>query len=256
MLKNEIIINESYSGLNPVQFGQEECAPGHSFGPAVRDHWLLHYVVSGCGMFERGGKLHTVNAGDIFVIEPYTETYYEADAKNPWHYIWIGFTADGKLPNEFYQPIISCSGVGNIFAQMLECSGLERGKSAYLSGCLWQLVSTILESGEQKADYIEKALNCMRAEYANDISVNEIARRLNLDRSYFTVLFRSKVGVPPGQYLLNLRLEKAEELMTKHGETPTSAALSCGFPDIYHFSKAFKKKYGLSPRAYSKSAIK
>ncbi len=253
MLIREIVINEKYPGLNPVQFGYEECVPSHSFGPCVRSHWLLHYVVSGCGIFEREGKIHTVNPGEIFVIPPYLETYYEADAKKPWHYIWIGFTTDKDLPEEFSKPIISMSGLGSVFTDMMNCHDMERGKSAYLCACLWRLISTILESSKSKADYVEKALNCMQAEYANDISVNDIAQRLNLDRSYFSVLFRSKIGVPPGQYLMNLRLEKAAELMLTHRESPTAAALSCGYPDIYHFSKAFKKKFGCSPRAYCKS---
>ena len=90
----------------------------------------------------------------------------------------------------------------------------------------------------------------MKNEYMNPLNISEIASRFGLDRSYFSNLFKAEMGISPGKYLANLRLLTAAELLIKHGTTPSVAALSCGFTDIYHFSKAFKKQYGLSPRAY------
>ncbi|MBR4072799.1 MAG: AraC family transcriptional regulator [Clostridia bacterium] len=252
MERSEIVINEEYGGFNPVQFGSENCRPEWSYGPNIRGHWLLHYVISGFGTFEREGQSYKVSPGEIFVIPPYTETFYKADKEKPWHYIWIGFTTNLYLPEDFKKPVIKISGAGDVFADMLNCHNMEMGKSAFLSGCIWKLFSLFLESGTKKNDYIEKALSCIHTEYMKDISVSTIAKRLNLERSYFTVLFKERLGVPPGQYLQNIRLEKAAELMTDYGESPTSAATACGYSDIYHFSKAFKKKFGVSPRNYIK----
>jgi len=251
----EIIINEGYKDINPVSFGSEKCRKCWFYGPAVREYWLLHYVVSGFGTFERDGNTYKIEPGDFFVIPPFLETYYEADKEKPWHYIWIGFTTEQKLPEPFFNPVVKCAGAGEIFADMLTCQNMDSGKSAFLASCIWRLISLLLETKTEKTDYIEKALNCIHSEYMNDIDITAIAHRLNLDRSYFTVLFSKKVGIPPGQYLLNVRLEKASELMLLHNESPTSAATSCGFADIYHFSKAFKKKYGLSPRQYKSSKL-
>ncbi len=250
---NEIVINYQYGGFNPMQFGFEDCAPCHSYGPAVRPYWLLHYVVSGKGIFRREEQLHTVGAGEFFVIPPYLETYYEADAVNPWQYIWIGFTAEGALPAVFNQPVIHCAGAGRVFEEMKRCRELENGRSAFLAARLWELASVLQEQGKSRVDYVEKALNCMQAEYMKNLSVQDIADRLNLDRSYFSGLFREKMGVPPGQYLQALRLEKAAELMVLYGESPSMAGASVGYPDLYHFSKVFKKHFGLSPRGYLKS---
>lgn len=66
------------------------CA-GHSFGPAVREYFLLHYVVRGKGIFRRGKREYTLQAGEIFVIRPGEVTYYEADMRDPWEYMWAGF---------------------------------------------------------------------------------------------------------------------------------------------------------------------
>ena len=249
----EIIINNNYKGVNPVQFGHADCPPEWSFGPAVRDHWLLHYVVSGTGYFERDGKKHKVKQGEFFVIPPYLETYYIADKNDPWHYIWIGFTTEMDLPEIFCKPIVRMSGAGEVFKEMLLCRNMENGKSAFLTAQLWKLMSLALETGDYEPDHIEKAISFMNSEYMNGISVSDIAKQLSLDRSYFTTLFTRKIGVSPGQYLLDLRLTKAANLMTLYGESPTTASFSVGYSDIYHFSKAFKKKYGCSPRAYKKS---
>jgi len=244
-----------YGGMNPVQLGYEDCEPSHSFGPAVREYWLLHYVASGCGIFKRDGQVHQIKAGDMFVIPPYAETYYEADAKKPWTYIWVGFTAQHELPDVFQRPVIRQSGLGKIFEDMRACAGFGNGKSAYLSGCLWLLTAHMLESAAKREDYCDMAISIMHSEYAYGIGVSQIAARLGLDRSYFSTMFTKKQGISPVKYLLNLRMHRAAELMTAHGESPTTAALSVGYADISHFSKVFKQYYGVSPREYKKKFI-
>lgn len=256
MNHSEIIIDCHYGGLNPVQFGYETCQPAHSFGPAVRTHWLLHYVASGFGKFTREGVTYRVGSGQIFVIPPFLETYYEADRERPWQYMWIGFTTEEKLPEVFSQPVIACPGVGDVFNEMMSCSSMENGRSAFLSGCLWKLVAVLLEKGKPKADYIDKALNCMHSEYSRGITIREIADRLGLDRSYFSTAFSKRIGVSPSEYLINLRLAKAAELMRIYKERPSTAAISVGYDDPYHFSKIFKKRFGMSPREYIRSYVK
>ncbi len=252
MTKSEIVINKNYAGLNPVQFGYEKCEPKHSFGPAVRTHWLLHYIVSGNGYFTRDQKTYTVSDGEIFVIPPLEETYYEADSITPWHYIWIGFEAEA-LPFSLDTAVIHCSGAGRIFNDMLHCSTFENGRSAFLSGKLWELFGLFLEQSDApKSGYVEKAVNRMNSEYMNSISIADIAKQLNIDRSYFSAIFKKSTGLPPQLYLNKLRLERAAELMVKYGQTPSTAAMSSGYSDIYNFSKMFKRHFGLSPREYVK----
>ena len=127
---------------------------------------------------------------------------------------------------------------------------MQNGKSAFLASRIWELLALILEEGKKDSDYIEKALHCMRAEYMTELTVAGLAERLNLDRCYFSTLFTKQVGTSPSQYLMNLRLEKALELMLQHNQSPSVAAASVGYTDIYNFSKMFKKKYGCSPRQY------
>lgn len=74
--------------------GKENCEPGHSFGPAVRPHYLLHVVLDGKGFYRKNGVTYSLHKGDAFLIPPMESTYYEADQEDPWTYAWVGF--DGK----------------------------------------------------------------------------------------------------------------------------------------------------------------
>ena len=90
-MKDTLLDNLHMADINPRICGVEACAPGHSFGPAVREYFLLHYVVRGKGIFRRGKREYTLQAGEIFVIRPGEVTYYEADMRDPWEYMWAGF---------------------------------------------------------------------------------------------------------------------------------------------------------------------
>lgn len=161
MIKSEIVIDQHYKDFSPMQFGSETCDPGHFFGPSVRTHWLLHYVVYGFGRFERDSISYPVKPGDIFVIPPYEKTYYEADQKKPWRYIWIGFTTDQSVPEQLLKPIIHCPSAGKIFEEMLQCEKMGNGRTAFLCAKLWEFFSILLDNAKSDTDYVQKAINCI-----------------------------------------------------------------------------------------------
>ena len=80
-----------------------------------------------------------------------------------------------------------------------------------------------------------------------DVSISGLAARLGLNRSYFSTLFHQRTGLSPQQYLLRCRMEHARELLCSHAFTPGEAALAVGYPDIFAFSRMFKRYYGVSP---------
>lgn len=249
----DIIINKDYSGYNPVVFGHQECPASWSYGPAVRPYWLLHYVHDGKGIFIRDNKTHTVQKGEIFVIPPFVETYYEADKKDPWKYTWIGFDADEKSEKVFDEPVIRRPGTNKIFDDMKRCFEMENGKGAFLSSKIWELIALLMESDKSTTSHIDKAISMMQSEYSSGITVAEIAKQLNLDRCYFSALFKKETGISPIDYLTELKLRKAAELISIYGKSPTTAAISVGYADYCHFSKAFKKIFGCAPRKYSET---
>ncbi len=88
-----LLVNRKFSDINPLLVGTEKCAAGHTYGPAVREYYLIHYVTSGKGTFQADGKEYRLTSGDMFLIRPQQVTTYLADQKEPWSYIWVGFTS-------------------------------------------------------------------------------------------------------------------------------------------------------------------
>ncbi|MGX7327823.1 AraC family ligand binding domain-containing protein [Enterococcus bulliens] len=64
----------------------------HSFGPAVRDLYILHLVLDGEGMYTVKNKQYSLKKGDFFLIRPYDTTFYSSSIKDPWSYIWLAFS--------------------------------------------------------------------------------------------------------------------------------------------------------------------
>lgn len=251
LLSPIFLVNHHWNDINPVDCGWEKCDPSHAFGPTARFYWLLHYVVQGNGVFSVGDKQYPVRPGQIFVIRPFEVTFYEADSQTPWEYIWIGFTAGIDLPeclNREY--VVNASRCGSIFSSMLEAEEMEDGRELYLCGKIYQLLARLTEKQQGEEDYVERAKTYLESNYMREISIVELAEQMNLNRSYFSTLFRRKTGRSPQQYLTDYRMEKACELMVDHGCAPGEAALSTGYPDIFSFSRMFKRKFGVSPREY------
>jgi AraC-like DNA-binding protein len=82
------------------------------------------------------------------------------------------------------------------------------------------------------------------------LTVAQMARRANLSPSRFGVVFRQQFGLSPHQYLLRLRIQHAQSLLTTTDLPLREIAQACGFADVHHFSKAFKRIVGVSPGAY------
>ena len=83
-----------HDGLKPVSSGEEKCTPGHYWGAGARGSYIIHFVLSGTGVFYCGTGKYTLTKGQAFVIFPNTVVKYQADMKDPWHYAWVVFSGD------------------------------------------------------------------------------------------------------------------------------------------------------------------
>jgi AraC-like DNA-binding protein len=103
----------------------------------------------------------------------------------------------------------------------------------------------LLQVGREKI-WVRKIREYLDANACRNISVRELVNLTGLNRMYLTRVFTEEVGMPPHAYLLGFRLHQARALLLK-GEAITEVALATGFTDQAHFSRHFKKYFGLTP---------
>ncbi len=261
----------NHTDLNMYQCGTEVCNRNHSFGPAVRDHFLIHFILSGKGIFQVGDKTYHLREGQGFLICPDIVTYYQADAEDPWHYSWVGFhglKAEQYLKNAkltAYNPIFAYSKdrfIKDCFDQMLETKALVKGREIRLLGLLYLFLSQLIEaapgeaaldiSTNRKEQYVKQVCAYIEMNYSRKISVQEIAHHVGLDRSYLGTLFKEHLNASIQDYLIHFRVNRACELMNNEVLSIGDISRSVGYEDPLLFSKIFKKVKGSPPRHYRK----
>lgn len=244
--RESLLINRHFADLNPIVHGRENCVSGHTYGPAVRNYTLIHYIVSGCGTYTVGGKSYTVSAGDAFRILPGELTVYSADRDDPWEYRWIGF--DGALSERFAElpPVFHvpehATGVFFFDAE----TGV--GSEYLLAAELFRLYAALFASGSGRhSHYVRRVKDYVHAMYMQEVRVERIAEQMNLDRRYLSRIFKEKTGKSVQEYLISVRIEEAKRCLER-GATVSEAAHLCGYEDVCNFSKIFKSRVGVSPR--------
>lgn len=250
-----LITNIKLDNINPVSCGQHRCKSSHVFGPAIRDYYLLHYIVSGEGYFYSHNKEYKLSHGNIFIIRPNEATTYRASSENPWFYRWIGFTSGLDLSAVFSEDTIYAPECDYLFRLMVGVDNVNASKEYYICAKIFELVSLLSYKNEpvnKSHKYVEMAKNYIETNYnSSDISIAEIADNLNLDRSYFSTLFKKHTGKSPQDYLLDFRLNKAAELLVVSALKSGEVGKACGYTDQFNFSKMFKRKFGISPSQYA-----
>ena len=245
-MRNDVIVNRNFADLNPLLLGSEDCRPSHSFGPAVRKYTLLHFVKSGKGMVYKQDASYSVGAGQAFLILPDEVVTYTADAEDPWSYQWIGF--DGRLA-EAFSHLPTVFRLSSTYIQaMLDTNGRDL-REYRIAAILFEMYASLFSEKKAAHDYVRRVKDYIRAVYMQEISVEEIAKSMNLNRRYLSRFFKEKTGMTVQDYLIHVRMEEAKRLLLQ-GKSVNEASVLCGYRDPFHFSKMFKRLFGISPGAW------
>jgi len=250
--------------------GHSECAPSHSYGPAVRANYCIHIILAGKGCFHVNSKTYQLKSGQGFLIAPGVQTYYQADQADPWTYVWIGFNGSKceEYLNEFgikeNTPTFKTtygSELKDIIFQLLLHNEAGIYHDFFHQSLLYQFFAWLakdlyvdlpIATNERRSYYVQKAVEYIQNNYDCDINISGIAKYLCINRSYLSTLFKSELGMSPLEYLSAFRMNLGADLLQTTDLSINSVAASCGYKDPLVFSKTFKQRNGITPRQFRK----
>lgn len=256
--------------------GYEDLEPSYSYGPSVRNNYVLHYITHGTGTFYYNHENFALEAGDLFLLKPNEMTYYVANSSDPWSYYWIGISGT-KTEDLFnlskinetailkYSQSKKTKTIGNLIKEIVlqtesNLTQLDYIKAySYLYSIMYELGKAYpnpLRENKIKHDYFSQIKNYIDQNYHNNIDIQSIADQLNINRSYLSVLFKKNIGLSPKKYMIDVRMKRASQLLFATKMTINEIAFSVGYNDQVTFSKAFKNYFLLTPSQYRKSTQK
>lgn len=230
---------------------------------------------SGKGIFKVGENTYHLRKGQLFLIYPDTVSYYEADAEEPWSYSWVAFnglnaeTYINRTTLSMDNPILQCDNeqlIQNCFNEMFEASSMTKSSDIRLMSSLYAFLAIIVEESNgikneniMKAHinhtnlsdaYIRESIEFIETNYSRRITIKEVAGHVGLSTKYLSKLFGKYIEISPQSYLVNLRMEKAAELLKKSSLSIVEISNSVGYRDPLLFSRIFKKYKGIAPKNY------
>lgn len=271
-------------GLTINSVGFQDIAPNTPYPPGnhpsrylfstdtgrVLNEYQLLYITRGKGRFASKttgyGRYHSIGEGVMFLLFPGEWHNYMPDCDTGWNEFWIGFQGshiDYWTANNFFSPEKPIYNVGihdeivRLYRQAIEVaieqkSGFQQVLSGivnYLLGLAYSYDKNYVFETSELVKQIGKA-KIMIADDFKNIRPKQIAEELNMSYSNFRKVFKEYTGFAPAQYIQEVKLTKAKELLTNSSMPIKEIAFLMGFENHEYFFTAFKKKNGVTPADY------
>jgi AraC-like DNA-binding protein len=233
-------------------------------------HFIMTFITRGRGIQTLNGKDIPFEEGHLFLLSPADFHKNTLPAGESFDYYRLCFSyelldtrlsglfASGGLPLHLQLSPESAVLAGSVFDRLTDESenGQERiGHNIYLQALAEELLILVLRELPQNQSTppstpVNRALGYVHAHFHEPISVADAAAIAGYTPNYFNSCFRSQMGIPFGEYLRNMRLSYAENLLRASSLPVTEIAFESGFASLSHFSRSFREKYGCAPQEY------
>lgn len=247
------------------------------FAYQSHDHLEMAFVLSGAGRYRFEDGIVPVQEGDLIIINSGVkhQALFCPEAELPATEFFVG-ASDVHMPGlpENTLPVPEGGRVLHTTGELRQkifkvCASMEaenavcrQGRYFMMKAYLMQMILLVIreqcepvqrpegrsfESGNRKY-LVEQIIHYIEDHYNEKLSLDQIAENMYLSPFYISKIFKSETGDAPIRHLINIRLDKAREMLENGWDgSIQEAAAAVGYDDAYHFSKLFKKKYGISP---------
>lgn len=260
-----IFSKDSSPLLNISSIGYAKNPKITRFGPGTRNAYIVHYVISGKGYFNGS----TVCAGQGFLITPGMLEEYFPDRSDPWEFLWT-YSYDEKFADLL--PYFSADPKTSVFnfnfsAKLKEFipTLTSNTSSLYSSFEMLEFFMSIFKNHFNSPSnqsslpntriYFDAAVNYIQSNIFTPVTVQDLTTFLGITQPYLYRIFKKYLSVSPKQYIIDVKLKKAQNLLKETNLTVTQVANSVGFKDVVDFSKFFSSRIGISPLIYRKKGL-
>ena len=236
----------------------------------ILDEFQIIYITKGSGIFETKTKKFEVKEGNVIFLYPFIWHRYKPDSKTGWTEYYVGFNGESaRQMMEFFPSDEPVQYIGfndevyQAYLKLIDLVELEKigyqqiaaGHVQFILGSIRQIVLNHSFADNKIEKIINQARLYMRSNLTRQFSMEEMAQELNISYSLFRSEFKKYTGMPPGQYLLQLRVQSAKYMLTNTDLTVKEIAYAAGFESPYYFSKTFKKHVGTPPVNFRQMGI-
>lgn len=245
------------SSIKTVRFVYEtECLTLRQ--PFVCPIYMMHIVTAGHAVLRMGDMTYPLSRGDIFFVFP-AQLYY-LDADKEFAYIYISFMGSGAATVLSRCSVTPTAPVYRghehlcpIFEDAVRRVN-QKNANLLTEGVLYYALSFVNGDGsdgedESSAeDIFEAIVDYVDRHYREpDFSLTDLASVFSYTKKYLSFLFKKHMQIGFSNYLNNLRIQYANELIEKGNESITEIAFACGYRDYSYFARVFKKRTGKTP---------
>lgn len=254
---------------NLAECGIEIGVPNVGYNYTVFQKSVLHIVTQGEGTFSYAGETYHLTAGDIFLLERGMEVEYKPSFSNPWTYYWVGMNGKQILNYLSRCSIVDShvilgqdtTDIKNIIQLICKLSqSIESNNSndILIMQYLYQLVYTLQDKFPKNfsvqvdivKEDIQHAVDFINTNYQKHITVEDVAKSVNITRSHLYKLFKKNLGCSPKEYLTYIRMYHASQLLIHTSTLISDISRQVGYKDPLLFSKNFTKHFEISASEY------
>ena len=237
-------------------------------GRILKEYQIL-YIVEGKGTLTTASAgTRQISSGDMFLLFPGEWHSYAPDPGTGWKEYWIGFSGvniDHRVRNGFFSAASPVYSIGyNATAvglyqdairvateQQAHFQQLLAGIVNHLLGLMFMVSrNRSLDKGRDLASMVVEARSFMQENIEEKIGIPDVAAHLNISYTSFRRSFKTYTGMAPGQYLINLRMHRAKDLLRGTGISIKEISYRLQFESPEYFSTQFKKYSGVTPSEY------
>lgn len=231
------------------------------------NEYQLIYISKGSGILEIGSnKKYSVQSGEVFLIFPEIWHRYKPDFEVGWTEYSVGFSGDivhSIFKNKFInanEPIYQIGYNEEIIKSIMDIINLAKMEKTYYqqyvsSEIIGLLGKVIYISKNRKVEKqietnMRKAKLIISQSFDKEFNTSQVCLELNMSYSKFRKAFKKYVGISPGQYQMQLKINKSKELLATTDASLKEISVQLGFNNEFHFNTFFKNKIGISPGRY------